>query len=508
MSKSTPSTSTTTNINPIGQAQVPYMTNMWGQAAGLGGWDFGSNSMGTPVGQGYLDQMRNYAQSNFNASAPSAGNLVPGANNFVNAALSGNAGGYLPAAGQIGGLNSTASAAENAGNVWGGNVGSVGSQYMPTVAPYMSGLTSLAGQYQPLVGAGYGTNATLSGLGGQLAGAAPGALSNFSNLSGSALTAGNPSEAALMANSGMAINSNPAFSSGLQGLASGQYINPSTNPALGGMISAATDPIVKQYMTATAPGITSGFETGGRYGSGAATNATGQGQYALGQAIQNATSNIVNNAYNQGLTTTLGAGSALGNIFNSGVANSNQAAASAGGLAQSGVSNAGNILGTGYNTYGGLTGSAGNLVSGGATSLANLAGLGLGGQNTALTGAANLGLQGLQGTAGAYSNAGQLVNAGYGTGASALAQGGNLANSGVLNLGGLAQMAPDLSNYPLSQLSTAFNSNWAPIQNYAAIMGSPIGGNTTTTQTTPYYSNTASNILGGALGVAKLASLI
>jgi uncharacterized membrane protein len=102
--------------------------------------------------------------------------------------------------------------------------------------------------------------------------------------------------------------------------------------------------------------------------------------------------------------------------------------------------------------------------------------------------------------------AGQVANQGYGTAASAYGAGANAANSGMLNLGGLAQMAPSLANFPLSQASTAFNSMWAPLQNYSSIIGSPIGGNTMTTQTTPYYTNNTSNIIGGLSGAASLAS--
>ena len=60
----------------------------------------------------------------------------------------------------------------------------------------------------------------------------------------------------------------------------------------------------------------------------------------------------------------------------------------------------------------------------------------------------------------------------------------------MLNLGSLAQIAPNLANFPLSQASTAFNSMWAPLQNYSSIVGPNTSQNTMTTQTTPYYSNT------------------
>jgi uncharacterized membrane protein len=69
-------------------------------------------------------------------------------------------------------------------------------------------------------------------------------------------------------------------------------------------------------------------------------------------------------------------------------------------------------------------------------------------------------------------------------------------------------MAPSLANFPLSQASTAFNSMWAPLQNYSSIIGSPIGGNTMSTQTTPYYSNNTSDIMSGVLGAAKIAGAV
>ena len=100
------------------------------------------------------------------------------------------------------------------------------------------------------------------------------------------------------------------------------------------------------------------------------------------------------------------------------------------------------------------------------------------------------------------------TNSGYATGLGAYGTGGQLANTGQLNLGGIAQMTPDLANFPLSSLSTAYNSLLSPLQNYAGIIGSPIGGNDTQTQTTPYYSNTGANILSGLTGAVSLAKLI
>lgn len=506
MSKSTPSTSTTVQSNPLGQAQMPYFTNMWGQAGTLAGWN--GSGVGDPVGSQYLDQIQGVGQSNFNASYPYTANLVPGASNFVTNALYGNANPYLPASSQISGLSGLGTNASNTGQYFAGQINDAAASIPGQISPWTSGLSSLPGQYGGLTNAGYGTYGTMNNLGGFAAGAAPGALGQFGNLSSGALNVANPQEQALMRNSGMAIAGNPAFNSGLMGLASGQYIDPNTNPALAGTIKAATDPLVRQYQTATSPQTDSAFEGGGRYGSGSWANAQGQNQYALGGALANATSNIVNNAYNQGLNTTLGAGQALGGIYNTGSANQAQALNAAGQLGQSGYQLGGSLANMGYGNYNSLLGTAGNLYSGGAGALNSLGGTGLGGAANAYSTGGQLDLSALQQMMQGYGSAASTANAGYGTAANALAQGGNLANSGVLNLGGLAQMAPDLANYPLSQLSTAYNSIWAPIQNYAGIMGQPLGGNTTTQQTTPYYSNTASNIIGGALGVAKLASMI
>jgi hypothetical protein len=179
-------------------------------------------------------------------------------------------------------------------------------------------------------------------------------------------------------------------------------------------------------------------------------NAQQQNQIGLGRGLANLDTGIIGNAYTQGLNAT------------------NQAAATEGGLYNTGISNAANA----YNAGGGLS------------------------------------LSGLQQMMSGLGTAGQVANQGYGTAASAYGAGANAANSGMLNLGGLAQMAPSLANFPLSQASTAFNSMWAPLQNYSSIIGSPIGGNTMSTQTTPYYSNTTSDILGGALGAAKLAGAV
>src|SRR5215469_2570471 len=425
MSKSTPSTSTVTQSNPLGQLQGQFLGGMWQSANAMSGSGDPQNAYGWPLLQG----IQNYAQNNYNNTAGLGLGAVPAGLSFVNQALSGTGGYLLPGASQISGLNGMASGAANSGQGYGNALSNAAYMTPSAIAPYATGLRDL------------------SGVAGGIA---------------------NPSEAALMANSGMAISGNPVFSSGLMGAASGQYIDPSRNPALAGTIQAATQPLVNQYQTATAPQTDSGFEAGGRYGSGAMTNARGQNQYALGSALANATSQIVNNSYNTGLNAMLGAGSTLGSAYNTGVSNANQGYAAAGGLGQSGISNAGNLL-----------------QQGGALDLSSL-----------------------QAMMGGLGTAGQTANAGYGTGGGMLNNAGQLANTGQISLGGLAQAAPSLADYPQSQLSTAYNTNWAPVQNAAAIFGSPIGGNTMTTQTTPYYTNVGQQAMSGLTSAATIAALL
>ena len=387
----TSSPSTTTTNQQSNQWQVPYLTGGYNAAAGLaGGPTMDPNST---AGQQYLDYIRGLTTQNYNASGGLSTGAVPAALNFTNQALAGSLPqSQLPGGPQIGGLNNVATGAQNTGLQYGGAIADAANQAPGTVSPYAS---------------------ALSGIGG------------------------------------MALN-NPAFSSGLTGLASGKYIDPSTNPAMAGMLSQGNQALTDAYQTATAPQTDSTFESAGRYGSGALGNAQQQNQIGLGRGLANLDTGIIGNAYTQGLNAT------------------NQAAATEGGLYNTGISNAANA----YNAGGGLS------------------------------------LSGLQQMMSGLGTAGQTANQGYNTAAGAYGAGANAANSGMLNLGGLAQMAPSLANFPLSQASTAFNSMWAPLQNYSSIVGPNTSQNTMTTQTTPYYSNNTSDIMSGILGAAKIAGAV
>jgi hypothetical protein len=491
-SKSTPSTSTNTNV--LGLAQQPYLQGGWNAAASNAGLLPGSQ----PLGQDLINQMISYGQNNFTNTAGAAGGVVPNALDYTRQVLSGQfPQNNYPSGPQILGATNIAGAAGSAGLDWGQRLSGAAYGAPGAVAPYASGLQDLSAAAG---GAGAGYGGALAGAAGQAPGTVSPAVAGLYGLAGPARSIANPAMAGLYGNAGMAIPGNPIYDS-LRGMASGQYIDPSRNPALAGTIRAATDPLVAQYQTAVAPQTESPFEGAGRYGSGAWANARGQAQDALGRALGGATSSIVNNAYNTGLSSTLGAGQALGQAYNTGTSNITDALSRAGALGQAGVAQAGNLLQAG----GGLDlsalqammqglGAAGQTTNQGYSTAGQL--LGQGGQLT--QGGQNALIQGLTGGAGA-------TNQGWSTAANAMGQAGGLANAGALNLGSIAQNAPELANWPMSQLAAGYNAGWLPVQNYASILGQPVGGNTS--QTTPYYSNTLGQVGSAASGLASLGKL-
>lgn len=462
--------------NPASQAQLPYLTDLWGRASGLSQQD--------PYG--VLGQNQAYAAGQGAATWPTAGNVMPTAIDQYSAQLrAGN-----PAAAQAAQLTTNAGQAVNQGLGFSGALGGVANQALAQ-SPYWQNLFQ---------NAGYGANQALqnyaSGATGALTGLAPGALSGLSNLSGSALTAGNPAEAGLYGNAAASL-ANPALSSGLAGLASGRYIDPSTNPAYAGMIQSATQPLVNQYQTAVAPQVDSRFEGSGRYGSGAQTNAVGQAQYGLGQGLSNAISNITNNAYTQGLQATLGGGQALGNIYNTGVGNITNALSNMGQLAQTGVQNAGNLLNQGY-------GTAGNLLNQGYTTGGNLATQGYNQLNNFLQNAGGQGLGYLNAGLSGLGAGATAAQQGYGTANTGLTGAGQLLNQGSDALTRALSQAPTFAGYPEQQYTAAYQAPWLPLSNLSSILGGAIGGTGTQTTAQPYYTNQGANILsglGGGLGI-------
>jgi hypothetical protein len=451
-------TQTVQNNNPAANAQLPFLQNLWQSA---------SNLSGQP--SPYIGSLQSYFGNQGDITAGPAAPIMPTALQQYMQQL-----GYgIPSSSQAAGLTGNAAAAVNNGTAVGGNI-----------------ISQAPGYANLLQNTGTGALSGLSGISNLQTGLAPGALAQLQALSGQAQGVANPAISGLYGTAGSAIGGNPAYSSGLMGLASGQYINPSTNPALAGTLSAALTPITNQFMTSTAPLISSGMENAGRYGSGAMANITQQAGYGLGQALQNAASGIVNNAYNTGLSTTLGAGSALGQLYNTGIANQGNLYSNAGNLAQSGVNNAANIVNAGY-------GTTGNLLAGGGATLQNAYGTagGLYGN------AANTNL-------GYLTGGGNLINQGYNTADTALGAGGQLMNTGDIALTNALSNAPTFAGYPGSAYTSAYNAPYLPLSDLSSLLGGAIGGTGTQTTTTPYYSNTGANILSGLTGGATLLNTI
>jgi hypothetical protein len=480
-------TTTQTSTNPTANAQLPVLQNLWSGAAGLAGQ---ANQPGT-FSSDQLYNLQNYAANQGWNNAGQAGQVMPAAVQQYLAQL--NAG--SPAAGQAGQLTTNAGNAVTSGLGFSQGLAGAAGTALGQVPDWQNRFLN-AGQNANDVLQNYGTTAT-----GALTGLAPGALGGMSSLAGRAATAGNPSEYGLNVNAGMALGGNPALASGLQGLASGAYINPSTNPAYAGMIQSATQPLINQYQTAVAPQVDSRFEGAGRYGSGAQTNAQGQAQYGLGQALGNAVSGITNNAYNTGIQGTINAGQALGGIYNTGVSNITGALGTSGQLAQAGVQNAGQLLNQGYAT-------AGDLINKGYTTGGNLANQGFGQQNAFMQNAAGQGLGYLNAGLTGLQAGGQAAQAGYGTANTGLTGAGNLLNQGSQALTNTLGQAQGFAGYPQGEFAAAYNAPWAPYTNLAGILGGAVPGTGTQTTAQPYYNNTGANVLSGLTGGLGIANTI
>ena len=432
---------TVTQVNPTQQAQAPFLTGLWNSAQNLGASNPLQYFPGNTLPGGY-DQLANFGSGAFSGTQGYAQAAQTGALAGANSLMSGG----NPAAGQAFGLN----------NLYGlglQNANSAGSAARDQIA----GLNNIYGEGLQ--------NYTL----GQ---------NNINN----GLSVANPSESALMANSGMAIGGNPALRS-LMGEASGQYLN--SNPALSGMFNAAAQPVVNAYQTATAPQTDSNFERSGRYGSGAAGSAQSVNEQNLGTTLGNLSSNIYGQDYanERGLQTQ--AGNALGNIFNTGVSNANSALSNAGSLALGGVNASNNAL------Y-----ASNNALATGANALGAAGQLGIGDAN-AVTNALN-------GAAGALGTGGQLNISGLNPMLSAMGMAPGLSGMSTTDLQNMIAG----NQAPISDAMNRFYGNqqapWQTLGQESALLGNPVTGSGTTT--TPYFQNGAANALGALTGGVGLAN--
>jgi hypothetical protein len=101
----------------------------------------------------------------------------------------------------------------------------------------------------------------------------------------------------------------PGSAASLNKFTSGAYVDPTTNPDYLKALSASHQPYIDQFNNQILPGVQSGFEGAGRYGSGANQNATQQAVKNLDTTINNADAQAGSQYYQQALNQMLTANS-------------------------------------------------------------------------------------------------------------------------------------------------------------------------------------------------------
>jgi hypothetical protein len=239
-SKGPSGNTTTTQINPTQQAQLPYLQQGWGQA---------KNLYETIGGPRYFpgDTMAPYtAPSNY---------LNQGYQGIVNTALANDAG-LRP----------------QANNAWFNSLNNTGYENSPAYAR----MKTLAEGQDP-------DQAALRTQAGQ------------------AIASGNEYAQKLSGgNLGLSTLGNIAQGQGagmeqLAKAASGAFLN--SNPYLDKMVQSAMDPVTRNYQTVTAPTLAAQMSRSGRYGSGALAGAQGQNEQNLGKTLGDISSNLYGTNY-------------------------------------------------------------------------------------------------------------------------------------------------------------------------------------------------------------------
>lgn len=424
-----------------GQTLANFDPSISQALTGMG--NYGANGYGNTAGAGINNQAAALNQGTAAANGayvdqnPATGGLLTIGNNNPTAGETGslyqigNAAGTTPYAASaaqiagtlpqdtlpyVGALTNFGNQASTAGNGWGTLASNIADQQAGNpygagaVAASTLGLNNPYGGQANAAGQSAQANPYTPALGG-VAGAA--ASQPYSALS---LGLGDPAIQAAEGN--------------LAATAGGAYLG--SNPYLAGEFNAAAQPVINNYMTATAPQTDSQMEAAGRYGSGALANARSQNELNLGTTLGNMGANLYGQDYanERGLQTQ--AQSALGNLGLGNLAARTTQVGQAGSLANQGLSLAGNALG-----------QAGALYNSGAQTAANAA-LGAGGLlNSAVGTAANTNL-----------GAGSLMNQGLGLAANTALGAGNLTDQG-LSIGG--SLMGQAGNLNLNALSGAGN---------------------------------------------------
>lgn len=401
---------TVTNVNPAQQAQQPFLTNLYQEAQNIWGNLQGTGTNGDNFGNPYAFGAQTTGLGNIYANNPGIINAPINAANVDNSVATGG----NPSAGSIAQLLGLGGALPAAIQTQANNIGSIG-------------------------GTMQGNANNIFGVANQM----PGAVA--------------PSVGSLTSTANNAISGNPALVP-LEAQASGAYLN--ANPALEGAISAAQQPTVLNYMTATAPQTDSSFEAAGRYGSPTLGTEQVLNQYGLGTNLGNIASSMSNANYANALNEMGNASGTLAGAYNTGTSN-----------AESGYSTGGQL------SLDALLGQSGALGAG---------------SNVANLGAADA------------ASAAQALSQGYGVGGGLINNAGGLSNSGSLVPLTAAQNGSALSSIPSSVWGSGINAPFQSTDALANIIGGPQGGSNT--QTAPFFTNPTANLLGTGLGALSLGN--
>ena len=271
--------------------------------AGGGGMFFGDNGFFGNTGSALGNNIANGATRGAITSGISGGNPIQGA---ATGGISGGLNGFFGNSSGFFGGSGMDTSGDTSGFNWGGLIGSLAG---PLLGAALGGSSSgnqqagtttttnepWAAQKPYLLNAFNNANNWYSHGGTQIAPLNPFQMQSFN------LAQGNINNPTLSA----AGNSITNFANG----------NMMNNPWLSQMADAADNSITRNYQNVVSPGISSGFEANGRYGSGAMANAQSQAQQDLAHQLGYTNANIYGNAYQQGLNNMLQA-SSLAPSFN------------------------------------------------------------------------------------------------------------------------------------------------------------------------------------------------
>ncbi|MEB2843810.1 hypothetical protein [Endobacterium cereale] len=290
----------------------------------------------------------------------------------------------------------------------------------------------------------------------------------------------------------LASGNNPAMGY-LQQTASGANIG--NNPWLQQNIATQQANIADQLKNVTNPGIASQAASLGRSNSGAFATQRNNAETTAAKAMSDVAVNALQGQYNQDLANQMSAAGQIGNFYNSDVANSmnaNQALSNTSNAQQTQNQNAANAANAQFNQNNAYQMQGAQMASNNYQSnIANMLGVNdqrMNAANSALSANSNLNNQKLQ----AAGMAGQTYSNQY------------LPSQ---NLAGVGQSQDAYNDLVLQSKINAWDrAQQQPLQNISNFTNILNGGGYNST-TTPVYSNTGAQILGGLSSLAGLFAL-